>query len=98
MSKTAAAGQDFAETLALRALAWLVGDEALLGAFLGASGIAADDLRRRAGEPEFLVSVLDFLLLDDATVVRFCDAAGYAYTDPMAARHALPGGAETHWT
>lgn len=98
MRNTAAARQDFAETLALKALAWLVGEEALLGAFLAASGTSPDDLRQRAGEPDFLISVLDFLLMDDATVIRFCDAAGYAYTDPLAARHALPGGAETHWT
>ena len=55
-------------------------------------------LRARAGEPEFLASVLDFLMLDDAWVMRFCDGAGLAYEAPMQARAALPGGAPMHWT
>lgn len=91
-------GRDFAETVALKALGWLAGDEELLPVFLGASGIAAAELRARAAEPDFLVSVLDFVLMDDTWVVGFCDAAGYDYRLPMAARRALPGGAETHWT
>ncbi len=91
-------GQEAAETLALRALAWLVGNEAILPLFLGATGSSAADLRARAADPDFLVSMLDFLLMDDAWVMAFCDAAGYRYGDPGAARQALPGGAETHWT
>ncbi|WP_413869571.1 DUF3572 domain-containing protein [Albidovulum sp.] len=98
MRRTAPAGQEFAETLALRALGWLVGNEEILPLFLGATGSSAADLRARAAEPEFLVSVLDFLLIDDAWVIAFCDAAGYGYGEPGAARQALPGGAEMHWT
>ncbi|MGB3313752.1 MAG: DUF3572 domain-containing protein [Albidovulum sp.] len=90
--------QQFAETLALRALGWLVGNDELLPVFLGASGSAVADLKERAAEPEFLGAVLDFLLMDDAWVAAFCDAEGYAYSDPMAAREVLPGGAQTHWT
>ena len=45
---------DAAETLALRALAWLIGDHDLLAVFLGATGASADDVRTRAAEPEFL--------------------------------------------
>lgn len=90
--------QESAETLALQALAWLVGEEDLVGVFLGASGASQDDLRLRAGDPEFLGSVLDFLLMDDQWVVRFCDASGYSYDRPMNARAALPGGGQVHWT
>lgn len=89
---------DFADTVALKALGWLVGHETLLPVFLGASGTAADDLRNRAADPDFLGSVLDFILMNDAWITAFCDAEGLAYSDPMAARQALPGGAETHWT
>lgn len=91
-------GRDGAEILALKALGWIAADPDRLGAFLGATGTSVDELRVRAGAPEFLLSVLDFLLMDDASVVAFCEAEGFAYTDPMAARQALPGGAETHWT
>ncbi|WP_092499484.1 DUF3572 domain-containing protein [Meinhardsimonia xiamenensis] len=91
-------GADEAEAVALRALAWLAGEEDLLRVFLGASGASPADLAARAGEPEFLVAVLDFLLLDDAWITAFCDAEGLSYETPAAARRALPGGAELHWT
>lgn len=87
-----------AETLALQALAWLVGNEDLLPVFLGASGASESDLRARAAEPEFLGSVLDFLMMDDAWVIGFCDAQGLAYEAPMQARMSLPGGAQVSWT
>lgn len=93
-----AVAQDSAETLALRALGWLAGNEELLPVFLGATGARPDGLSRSAADPAFLGSVLDFLLMDDAWIVSFCDEAGYGYEAPRSARAALPGGAEWHWT
>lgn len=90
--------QDAAETVALKALAWLAGDDDLLPVFMGASGVTEGDLRAGAGDPAFLGAVLDFLLMDDAWVIRACDATGIAYADLAAARAALPGGAQMHWT
>ena len=89
---------DAAETLALQALAWLVGNDDLLPVFLGATGAGQDELRERAAEPEFLGAVLDFLMMDDAWVTGFCDAVGLPYDHPMQARAVLPGGAQMHWT
>lgn len=90
--------QESAETLALHALGWLAANDDLFPVFLNATGASASDVAARAGEAEFLGSVLDFLLMDDAWVMAFCDAQGIAYTLPMQARAALPGGAQTHWT
>ncbi len=90
--------QEAAETLALRALAWLAGQEDLLGVFLGASGMSRDELASRAGEPEFLGSLLDFILMDDAWIRQFCDSEGLGYEAPMQARRALPGGEDINWT
>jgi len=90
--------QDAAETLALQALAWLVGQDELLPIFLGASGSDLTDLRAQAGDAALQIAVLDFLMLDDAWVGAFCDAHGLAYDLPMRARQALPGGALPHWT
>ncbi|MBE1283945.1 MAG: DUF3572 family protein [Rhodobacteraceae bacterium] len=87
-----------AETLALQVLAWLVSQDDLLPVFLGATGADEADLRHRAAEPEFLSAVLDFLMMDDAWVMQFCDAQGVAYEAPMQARMSLPGGAQVHWT
>lgn len=90
--------QDLAETIGLGALGWLASNEELLPVFLGATGASEADLRARAEEPEFLGAVLEFLMMDDAWVIAFCDAQGLGYDMPMRARAALPGGQETSWT
>ena len=90
--------QESAETVALQALAWLAGNDDLLPVFLGSTGASADDLVAGAARPDFLGSVLDFLLMDDAWIIAFCDAQGLAYHVPMQARAALPGGEMMHWT
>ncbi|MCX8508340.1 MAG: DUF3572 domain-containing protein [Rhodobacteraceae bacterium] len=90
--------RDNAEVIALKALAWLAGNEELLPLFLGSSGLAPGELAARASEPEMLGSVLDFILMDDVWVQGFCDAERLPYERLMMVRAALPGGAQTHWT
>lgn len=90
--------QETAETVALKALAWLVGNEELLPVFLGSTGADEADLGQRASDPEFLGSVLDFIVMDDAWVAAFCESAGLGFADPLTARQALPGGALPNWT
>ena len=87
-----------AEKLGIQVLGWLAGHDDLLTQFLGMTGIAADDLRTRAQEPEFLGFVLDFLLTDDSMVIAFCEDALLATDLPMQARGALPGGDVPNWT
>lgn len=86
------------ETLALNALAWLVSQDDLLPVFLGASGVSESDLKTRAQDPVFLASILDFMLMDDAWIIAFCDSAQIGYEAPMRARAYLPGGAQINWT
>lgn len=90
--------QDSAEALALQALAWIANNPELLPVFMGATGASAEDLRRGATDPVFLGAILDFLLMDDAWVMEFCQATGLRYDAPMQARAALPGGQQEHWT
>lgn len=90
--------QDSAELLAIEALSWLVGHDELLPVFLGATGVSEADLRARARDPEFLASVLDFLLMDDTWIADFCQSANYDTDFPIRARATLPGGAEVNWT
>ncbi|WP_299665939.1 DUF3572 domain-containing protein [uncultured Ruegeria sp.] len=87
-----------AETLALNVLSWLVGNDELLPVFLGATGASVEDVRDRAGERDFLGSVLDFLVLDDSWVIAFCDAHSVPYEEPGQARAVLSGSSEMHWT
>lgn len=88
---------DAAETIALKALVWLLGNDDLLPVFLGSTGADPAEMKERATERAFLASVLEFLTMDDAWVVAFCDAQGLAYDYPMQALTALAG-AKVHWT
>ena len=90
--------QEYAETISLRVLAWLVGNDTLCPVFLGASGASEADMRAGARDPAFLGAVLDFVMMDDAWVVECCDAEGLGYTELREARQALPGGGDVHWT
>lgn len=90
--------QDAAEAIALQALGWLAGNDELLPVFLGASGASEADLRAGAQDAEFLGSVLDFILMDEAWVLAFCADTGLENSAPLAARAALPGGVQVHWT
>ena len=87
-----------AEIISLKCLGWLVANEDLLPVFLGSSGASEKDLKNCAAEPEFLGSVLDFLMMDDAWIISFCDFARISHDVPLQARIALPGGGQVHWT
>lgn len=87
-----------AEQIGVAALVWLAANEELFPVFLGSCGATADTLREQAENPAFLGSVLEFLTMDDAWVMAFCDVEGMKYDDPLRARYALPGSEHVHWT
>lgn len=89
---------DAAQIFALKALGWLAGEDELSGAFLGASGLAPEDLPARADDPEFLGFVLDFLLGDEDALLACMAALGAPPETAMQARAALPGGDAPFWT
>lgn len=90
--------RNWAETVALEALGWLVGNEELLPVFLGSSGVSVEQLRHDAGSSDVLAAVLDFITMDDAWVLAFAQSTGTAPEAPMRARTVLAGTSETHWT
>ena len=90
--------QEVAEVIALQALAWLAASDDLFPAFLAASGAAPDTVASRAGDPAFLIAVLDFLMNEYAWLIAFCDSIALPYEAVDRARQMLPGGARVHWT
>jgi hypothetical protein len=86
--------REVAEIVGIQALSFLAGDPARLGAFLAETGIGPETLRSAAADPQFLISVLDFVLRDDATVKAFADVSQLHPTNVAAARQAL---ADPHW-
>lgn len=81
--------REVAEIVAIQALSFVAGDPERLGLFLAESGIGPETLRTAAADPQFLASVLDFVLRDDATVKAFASASELHPTNIAAARQAL---------
>ena len=86
-----------AETIALRALAWIAADEELLPQLAGATGASLEDARDRVQDPAFLAGILEFLTMEDRWVRRFCDDSGLPYEAPLEALRSLPGQMRDEW-
>ena len=89
MKKPVQNPREAAEIVAIQALNFIASDSARLGAFLAESGIGPETLRGAASDPQFLSSVLDFVLRDDATVKAFAQASQLHPTNIAAARQVL---------
>src|SRR5512145_3240487 len=87
----ASMNQEEAEILAIRALGFIADDEDRLMRLIALTGLSADDLKRRATEPEFLGALLDFLLADERMLMDFVARAGVRPEAPYAARRRFPG-------
>ena len=81
--------REVAEIVAIQALNFIAGDAQRLGSFLAETGIGPETLRKSAADPQFLASVLDFVMHDDATVKAFAKASDLHPTHIAAARQAL---------
>ena len=89
---------EVAETYALKVLGWLVGEEEILPIFMGSSGSSAADIKERAQDADFLIAVLDFVMMDDAWVLAACQACTLEPEAMQIARQMLPGGGMVNWT
>ena len=87
-----------AQTYSLTALAWLAEHDNLLENFLEITGSSVKNIKENVLEVGYLVSVLDFLMMDDRRVLECCECTGLDPNEMRLARLALPGGAEVHWT
>jgi hypothetical protein len=77
--------------VAIQALSYLAAEPARLGRFLAETGLGPETLRGAAKSPEFLASVLDFILSDEALVKEFAAAHELKPQTVGAARAALGG-------
>jgi hypothetical protein len=86
--------REVAEIVAVQALGFIASEPERLGLFLAETGIGPETLRTAAADPQFLASVLDFVLRDDATVEAFASASQLHPTNIAAAREVL---GDPHW-
>ena len=87
-----------ATEIGVEALLWLAGQPQILGRLLAASGLAPEELRVRAGDPEMLGFMLEILLQDEPSVLAFTAEVGLPPDAVLQARAALPGGDAPSWT
>jgi hypothetical protein len=80
-----------AESIAIKALGFLAGEESRLERFLALTGIGAGDIRAAAAEPGFLAAVLDHIASDEPLLLTFAANAGLAPAAITSARAALAG-------
>ena len=89
MKKPVQNPREVAEIVAVQALSFIASDAELLGRFLTETGIGPATLRTAASDPQFLRSVLDFVMRDDATIKAFAKASEHHPTTIADAHQAL---------
>ena len=77
--------------LALSALAAALTDERRAQRFLALTGIETDELRRRAGDPALLASLIAFLEAHEPDLLSVSEAIGVKADALVAARRELEG-------
>ena len=80
-----------AQTIALKALAYLAGDEDWLNHFLTATGMDLGDLKAGAGDIGFLAGLMDYFLQNEALLLAFAASEELAPDTIVRARQHLPG-------
>ena len=90
--------KEIAETRALEVLTWVLSEDDLIQVFMGTTGASQDDLRSNTLNHEFLISILDFVLMDDSWVIS---CSKFMNIDPyqiQVIKMSLDGGQEVNWT
>jgi hypothetical protein len=82
-----------AETIALRALFFLLDEPDRASRFVALTGFSPDEIRGRVQDPVLLGGVLDHLLADEALLLAFAESEAIDPALPGRARALLPGAA-----
>ncbi len=84
--------QNEAETIALNALSFLIGNETRLERFMSLSGMDPGALKDNASDPVFLAGILDYLLQDETLIYMFAEEYKLSPALPATALRTLAGG------
>ena len=90
--------REIAETRALEVLTWVLSEDDLIQVFMGATGASENDLRSNTLSHEFLLSILDFVLMDDRWVISCSKFLNIDPSQIQLIRMSLDGGQEVTWT
>ena len=90
--------REIAETKALEVLTWVLSEDDLIQVFMGTTGASQNDLRSNTLSHEFLLSILDFVLMDDRWVISCSKFLNIDPSQIQLIRMSLDGGQEVTWT
>mgnify|MGYP001416871704 FL=1 len=90
--------KEIAETRALEVLNWVLSEDDLIQVFMGTTGASQDDLRSNTLNHEFLISILDFVLMDDSWVISCSKFMNIDPSQIQVIKMSLDGGQEVNWT
>ena len=90
--------KEIAETRALEVLTWVLAEDDLIQVFMDATGASQDDLRSNTLNHEFLISILDFVLMDDNWVISCSKFMNIDPAEIQVIKMSLDGGQEVNWT
>ena len=90
--------KEIAETRALEVLTWVLSEDDLIQVFMGTTGASQNDLRSNTLSHEFLLSILDFVLMDDRWVISCSKFLNIDPSQIQLIRMSLDGGQEVTWT
>ena len=90
--------KEIAETRALEVLTWVLSEDDLIKVFMGTTGASQNDLRSSTLSHEFLVSILDFVLMDDRWVISCSKFLNIDPSQIHLIKISLDGGQEVNWT
>ena len=90
--------KEIAETRALEVLTWVLSQDDLIQVFMGATGASQNDLRSNTLSHEFLISILDFVLMDDRWVISCSKFLNIDPSQIQLIRVSLDGGQKVNWT
>lgn len=79
------------QVVALKALAFLAGNEEILNQFLISSGLDLQDLKEQATDINMLAGLLDHILANESLLLEFAQSLSCRPESIMRARQALPG-------
>lgn len=82
---------EYAETIALKAIHFILEDDILRETFIRTTGILPSDFQNLINDQEFFAGSLDFLLEQENQLIGFCSKYGLSPDEPAKARRLLPG-------
>lgn len=82
---------EYAETIALKAVKFILTDDDTLQSFINTTGLSPTDFQMLVKDRDFLGGVLDFLLANEDQLIKFCADNKINPEEPSKIRQLFPG-------